>query len=90
MVKKRNTPDIICVVLQEHSTTYSLVKRIKAESDHTSGASSQFPEIKRLDEQHEYNHHNPSHKKLDRSNGPGFSTGELKKKKKGEEGKPVN
>lgn len=43
MAEKRNTPCIICPLIKQHSTTYSLTKRIKPESDHTSQASYQFP-----------------------------------------------
>lgn len=47
-LKKRNTPCIICPLIKQHSTTYSLTKRIKPESDHTSQASYQFPSIEEV------------------------------------------
>lgn len=42
MAEKGNKTDIINLLIKEHSTTYSLVKK-KPESDHISGASCQFP-----------------------------------------------
>ena len=62
-------------LIKEHSTTYSLTKRIKPESDHTSQASYQFPSNEEVRGINEYSHPNLNNDRV--SNDPGSSTDKI-------------
>lgn len=74
MAEKRNTPDILCLLIKEQSTTYGLAKRIKPASDHTSGTSCQFPGNREVTWTAWVQSQNPNYNKLHRPNDPASST----------------